>query len=255
MIPALIAAGVAAASMANAASKNNEAAKSANKAIDDAKRDLGKLNGIAGQRQTAAKNNAQDALDVYTDLYGDIGTAKGNLDSALAELYDVDPYQASEFSYDKDISDFYDPAFQLSVNMANDGIQNSRALGGGLFSSATADALSAQNNVLATNMYNDARSAMQADRSAEQATWQGNQAAQQAAAASAQNLASTKLGAAQTAAGNLATGYGNYYDAIGSADSDYYGDLADYYQALAGLDSQRQGKSSGLLSGIMTGLF
>lgn len=197
----------------------------------------------AGDKKKALTENAKDALDVITGIYGDTATAKQNYDAALAELYGINPYEASEFSYDKDISDFYDPAYQLSVNMANDGIENSRALGGGLFSSATADALNAQNNVLATNMYNDAKDAMNADRTAEQSTWSANEAAKQAAASSAQNLATTKMNAAGTAAGNVANGYNNYYNTLNDAESNYYNDLAEYYQGLEALQAQMPGET------------
>lgn len=179
-----------------------------------------------------------DLLEATTSLYGDSASAATALQQAQAGVNALDPYTASEFSYGKDISDFYDPAYQLSVNTANDAINSSQALGGNLFSSDTANKIAAQNQVLASNMYKDALSAYQADKSLEQSIWSGNEAAKQAAANSAANLAQQKYNMASDTASNIANANNSYYQGLLSLNNDYYKNLTDYYGQIAALQSQ-----------------
>lgn len=197
---------------------------------------------------------AENFMPMTTALYGDTNTVAGQLRDARAGLNGVSPYEAGTFDYTKDISDFYDPAFQLSVDNANQSINESQALGGNLFSSDTAQKIAAQNQVLASQMYNEALDAYRTDKSLEQGIWAGNEAAKQAQANSQANLAKAKYDIASDNAANINNAYMNYYDALMGLNEDYFGNKADYDSAVAGLMTQDPGRNMGILSDI-NGIF
>lgn len=193
---------------------------------------------MANMRTHAGVQNALDTLGQGSSYADELFALNNNV---LAHqqannnrfLGSVNPYEASSFSYNRKLDDFYDPAFQLSVNAANDAINSSQALGGNLFSSDTANQLAAKNNVLATNQYRNAMDAMNADRNFALGSWQGNEAAKQAAANSAANVANMGIGANNALYGNMIAN-----------NSDLYGNKGDYLSALAELQASDPGSVS-----------
>ena len=215
------------------------------KAINNALESLEDAQGYidsARQQNTALANQGLGLAGSLWDPNGDL-TAKYN--QALEGIENLQGYNADNlFSYDKTIQDFYDPAFQLSVDMANDAINNSQAFGGNMFSSDTANKLAAKNNVLATQMYDDARDAMQADKSLEQSIWAGNESAKQAAADSQSNLANMRMNAYGTGMSNLSDAQQGYIANMMGINSDYAGDMTDYLGSVAKLKAQDPGTRS-----------
>lgn len=215
------------------------------KAINNALESLEDAQGYidsARQQNTALANQGLGLAGSLWDPNGDL-TAKYN--QALSGIENLQGYNADNlFSYDKTIQDFYDPAFQLSVDMANDAINNSQAFGGNMFSSDTANKLAAKNNVLATQMYDDARDAMQADKSLEQSIWAGNESAKQAAADSQSNIANMRLNAYGTGMSNLSDAQQGYIANMMGINSDYAGDMTDYLGSVANLKAQDPGTRS-----------
>lgn len=183
-------------------------------------------------------------------LYGGLGDVSAQLRDARAGINGIDPYKASSFDYTKEISDFYDPAFRMSVDNANQSVNESQALGGNLFSSDTAQKIAAQNQVLASQMYNEALDAYRTDKSLEQGIWAGNEAARQAEANSRANLAQTKYNVASDNAARLDDAYKNYYDALMQLNEDYWANRADYDSARIGLTTQDPGKNYGIFSDL-----
>lgn len=213
------------------------------KAINNALESLEDAQGYidsARQQNTALANQGLGLAGSIWDPNGDL-TAKYN--QALSGIENLQGYNADNlFSYDKTIQDFYDPAFQLSVDMANDAINNSQAFGGNMFSSDTANKLAAKNNVLATQMYDEARDAMNADKSLEQSIWAGNESAKQAAADSQSNLANMRLNAYGTGMSNLSDAQQGYIANMMGINSDFAGDMTDYLGSVANLKAQDPGK-------------
>lgn len=208
------------------------------KAINKAVNQLRQTEGFSDQMNAAGQEYLDQLLATAQGLYGENEDAASALRQAQAGVASLDPYTASEFSYGKDISDFYDPAYQLSVNTANDAMNASQALGGNLFSSDTANKLAAQNQVLASNMYRDALAAYQTDKSLEQSIWSGNEGARQAEANSAANLAQQKYNMANATASNLNEANNAYYQGLLSLNNDYYKNKTDYYGQIASLLAQ-----------------
>ena len=213
-------------------------------AIHDA---LGSLDEAKGYIDEAMAQNtalANQGLGLAGSLWDPNGDLARKYQEALSGVEGLKGYSADNlFSYDKTIKDFYDPAFQLSVDMANDAIGNSQAFGGSMFSSDTANKLAAKNNVLATQMYKEARDAMNQDKGLEQSIWAGNEAAKQAAANSAADIAGMRMNAYGTGMSNLSDAQQGYIANMMGINSDWAGDMTDYLGSRANLKAQDPGKS------------
>lgn len=220
---------------------NENAREASHEGIQNAISRLQATQGYADQAKTQGEQILADMLGSNRSLWGTPEQAAEALNAAQQKVAGLTPYQASEFNYGKSLEDFFNPAFQLSVNQANDAINESQALGGNLFSSDTANKIAAQNQVLATQMYREALDALNADKSLEQGIWQGNEQAKQAAATSAANLANTEYQMAADRAGNLSSGDNAYYQALMGLNGDYWKNKTDYQAQLAALESQDPG--------------
>ena len=220
----------------------NSARNAQSAAINEALGTLGDARAYIDQAKTQNTALANQGLGLAGSLWDPNGTLVQNYNDALAGVEGLQGYGADNlFSYDKTIQDFYDPAFQLSVNMANDAINNSQAFGGDLFSSDTANKLAAKNNVLATQMFKEARDAMNQDKGLEQSIWAGNEAAKQAAANSAADIAGMRLNAYGTGMSNLSNAQQGYIGQLLGINSDYAGDMTDYLGSMANLQAQDPG--------------
>ena len=251
MVPAIIGAGTALAGMMSGAAANNRSHAANKQAQDTLKRTEKYADMMYGQGQSIL----DQMIAANQGLYGNPQDAAAALQDAQAGVTGLNPYDANEFSYDKDIADFYDNALGLRMNAANDAIAQSQALGGSMFSSDTADKLVAQAQVLGSQAYKDALQAYQTDKGLEQSIWAGNEAARQAAANSEANLAQMRYGMASDTAGNLSAGQNAYYDALLGLNDDYWQNKTDYLAQLAALQAQDPGKSNGVLSTISSMIF
>ena len=214
-------------------------AKAINNAIDS----LDEAKGYIEGAKTQNMDLANQGLTLAGSLWDPDGTLVQNYNDAIAGIEGLNGYQAdNRCDYDKDIKSFYDPAFGLSVDMANDAINSSQAFGGNMFSSDTANKLAAKNNVLATQMFKEARDAMNQDKALEQSIWAGNEAAKQAEASSAADLAGMRLNAYGTGMSNLSDAQQGYIAQLLGINSDYASDMSDYLGTKASLKAQDPGK-------------
>ena len=220
----------------------NSARNAQSAAINEALGTLGDARAYIDAARTQNTALANQGLGLAGSLWDPNGTLVQNYNDALSGVEGLQGYGADNlFSYDKTIQDFYDPAFQLSVNMSNDAIGNSQAFGGNMFSSDTANKLAAKNNVLATQMFDEARDAMAQDKGLEQSIWAGNEAAKQAAANSAADIAGMRLNAYGTGMSNLSNAQQGYIGQLMGINSDYAGDMTDYLGSMANLQAQDPG--------------
>ena len=234
---------------------NNAAAKRSHQSNVAAQQQLANTAGYADQMKGQGLQVLNRMLGANGAIYGSPEDAAAALAEAQQVVNAVNPYEAGEFSYDKDIADFYDNALGLRMNAANDAINQSQAIGGNLFSSDTADKLVAQAQVLGSEAYKDALAAYNTDKGLEQSIWQGNETAKQAAANSAANLAQMKYGVASDTAGNIASAQNDYYSALLGLNDDYWANKTDYEAQMAALKAQDPGKSNGILTYLSGLLF
>lgn len=214
------------------------------KAVQTALDTLEGTSDYANQLYNTSTQNLSNMMDSTTALYGDTSTAASDLSAAKEALSNLEGYTASDFTYDKTVDDFYDPAFNLSVNMANDAINGSQAAGGNLFSSETGNKLAAQNQVLATQIYNDAQNAYNSDKSLESSIWSAEEGNKQAEANSAANIAQTNYNVANDTASALSSANQAYYTGLNDATSNYYNNLSNYAAQVANLQASDPGTSS-----------
>ena len=207
---------------------------------------IGSLEGAKGVIDSTYSQNstlANQGLGLAGSLWDPNGTLVANYNNSLAGIEGLQGYSADNlFGYDKTVQDFYDPAFQLSVDMANDSINGSQAFGGNMFSSDTANKLAAKNNVLATQLYDDAVDAMNADKALEQSIWAGNESAKQAAADSQAQIAQMRMDAYGTGMSNLSSAQQDYIANLMGINSDYASDITDFLGTKAALEAQDPGK-------------
>lgn len=226
--------------------QNAQARDMSHESIQNALETLGRTRGYADQMYGQGQDILNSMLAANQGLYGNPQDAAEALMAAQQGINAVNPYSAGEFSYDKDLADFYDNALGLRMNAANDAIAQSQALGGSLFSSDTADKLVAQAQVLGSQAYKDALQAYQTDKGLEQSIWAGNEAARQAAANSEANLAQMRYGVASDTAGNLSAGQNAYYDALLGLNDDYWQNKTDLDLQAAQLQAMDPGGRSGV---------
>ncbi|MGD7407630.1 hypothetical protein ACQCP7_26550, partial [Ralstonia pseudosolanacearum] len=120
--------------------RGNKTVGAANAALDEA----------YGKAEEAANKNAglyQQYMNKVNNAYGGEAAKMGDRVAALEELT---PYDAGQFSYDKDVNDFYSKAADLRAKKATNAITNSMANAGNMFSSDYTDALAAKQQALAT---------------------------------------------------------------------------------------------------------
>lgn len=215
--------------------KKHQAIENAVDSLEGAK---GVIDNAYGQNAALANRG----MGLAGSLWDPNGTLVQNYNNSLAGIEGLQGYSADNlFGYDKTVQDFYDPAFQLSVDMANDSINGSQAFGGNMFSSDTANKLAAKNNVLATQMYDDAVDAMNADKALEQSIWAGNESVKQAAADSMAELAQMRMDAYGTGMSNLSNAQQDYIANMMGINSDYASDITDYLGTVAALKAQDPG--------------
>lgn len=225
---------------------NAGASANAHKANNAAQKALQTTEGFADKARQEGLVILQQMLNANRRVYGSPEQAAAELQAAKAAANGINPYEAGEFSYGKELEDFYDNALGLRMNAANDAINSSQALGGNLFSSDTANKLTAQAQVLGSEAYKDAMAAYQADKGMEANIWNANEQAKQAAANSAANLAQMKYGMASDTAGNIADANNSYYQSLMGLNDDYWQNRSDYVAQLSQLMAQDPGGNSGL---------
>ena len=139
-------------------------------------------------------------------------------------------YTPTDFSYDKTIESFYDPAWQTNNQAQMRSMEGSAANAGHLYSSGLLanQAATASNN--ATNAYKEAREAYNTDKSNEEKIWAQENANSANAASNAINRESNL--------GNYLSSYsdllGNYTSSLANnnlAKSSAYQNMANAYAA------------------------
>ena len=95
---------------------------------------------------------------------GAYGNEAANLDDRVQALENLTPYNAGQFSYGKDMSDFYSKFANQRKQQAMDSITNSMANAGNMFSSDYTDALAAKQQALASEEWDKAFERYQQDR-------------------------------------------------------------------------------------------
>lgn len=195
----------------------------ANNALDDA----------YSKAEEAANKNAglyQQYMNKVNNAYGGEAAKMGDRVAALEELT---PYDAGQFSYDKDINDFYSKAANQRVNQATNAITNSMANAGNMFSSDYTDALAAKQQALASEEWDKAFDRYQQDRSRALNEFSTNANIGQQTYSNMYNKNKDLLGISQNAQDNTLNAFGAYTQGLANNNSMLAQNAANISQAKA----------------------
>lgn len=201
--------------------RSNQNVKAANAALDDA---YGKA------AEAADQNNALylQYMNKVNDAYGDEAS---KLDERTQALESITPYDAGQFSYDKDVSDFYSKYANQRKQQAMDAITNSMANAGNMFSSDYTDALAAKQQALASEEWDKAYERYNQDRAQALNEFSTNANIGQQTYSNIYNKNKDLLGLSQNALDNTTNAYGSYIQGLASNNSQLAQNYANIAQA------------------------
>ena len=192
--------------------------------------DPGDLFGYRGGKNVAAANSsldkaygsAEEAANKNSALYsqymdkvkGAYGNEAANLDERVQALENLTPYDAGQFSYDKDIGDFYSKFANQRKQQAMDSITNSMANAGNMFSSDYTDALAAKQQALASEEWDKAFERYQQDRNRALSEFSTNANLGQQTYSNMYNKNKDLLGLSQNALDNTINAFGSYVQGL-----------------------------------------
>ena len=211
--------------------------------------DPGDLLGYRGGKNVAAANSsldeaygkAEEAANKNSELYsqymdkvkGTYGNEAANLDGRVQALENLTPYDAGQFSYDKDIGDFYSKFANQRKQQAMDSITNSMANAGNMFSSDYTDALAAKQQALASEEWDKSFNRYQQDRARALNEFSTNANIGQQAYNNLYNKNKDLLGISQNAQDNILNAFGTYTQGLANNNSQLAQNAAAISQAKA----------------------
>ena len=169
---------------------------SANKALANAQ---------AKAEESSAQNKGlyQDYYDTVSDTYGDTAS---KLSTYLSNLENQEAYDPGEFTFDKDVEDYYSKFANQRAKAATNAIRENNDI----FSSDFNDAIAAKQQALASEEWDNAYDRYLKERQQAANEWTANTNAQNTAYSNAYNKNKDLLSTAQTAQDNITNAYGNY---------------------------------------------
>ena len=150
---------------------------------------------------------------------GVYGNEAANLDGRVQALENLTPYDAGQFSYGKDIGDFYSKFANQRKQQAMDSITNSMANAGNMFSSDYTDALAAKQQALASEEWDKSFDRYQQDRARALQEFSTNANLGQQTYSNLYNKNKDLLGLSQNALDNTINAFGAYTQGLANNNS------------------------------------
>lgn len=201
----------------------------------------GVLNDVLDRASSVSSQNKGLYNDYYGQMQGMYGEGANQYSDAVKTLAQAIE-DRGDFTYDKDVNSFFDPAREQRVNRAMDAINASASAGGNRFSSNYIDKVAAKQQALASEEWQKAYDRMMQDRARQLAEWETGQR-------KIDNLG-TLARIYQSDRNQLGNAIGDYYTAMANqnnADLQVYSDVAGNK---ANLESQRNNGVGGVLGTI-----
>ena len=206
---------------------------------------IGKANAAAKEAydkamETSDANRAlySQYLNKMNSTYGDTAGKYGDY---LANIENQEVYDPGQFSYDKDVNDFYSKAANQRINQATNAITNSRANAGSMFSSDYLNELAAKQQALASEEWDKAYNRYNQDRSMALNEFSTNANLGNQRYQNLFNKNTTLLGQAQNAQDNVSNAYANYLQNLASQNNTDAQNFANYTQTVAGNNLSKKG--------------
>lgn len=206
---------------------------------------VGKANAAAKEAYDKAMetSNANRALysQYLNKMNGTYGDVAGKYNDYLSNIENQEVYDPGQFSYDKDVNDFYSKAANQRVNQATNAITNSRANAGGMFSSDYLNELAAKQQALASEEWDKAYQRYNQDRGMALNEFSTNANLGNQRYQNLFNKNTTLLGQAQNAQDNVSNAYANYLQNLASQNNTDAQNFANYTQTVAGNNLSKKG--------------
>lgn len=154
---------------------NTEAVKEGQDAYDD----------MASKADAAYAQNEADLQRYYQTMDDKYGGDEAKRREAIERFLNGEPVHVQDFSYDKSVEDFLDPAAGMRAQNAMRAIENSAANAGNLYSSDFLKELGQQQQALASEEWQKSYDRLMQDRQAQLNQWQANANNERANAAAA----------------------------------------------------------------------
>lgn len=177
-------------------------------------------------------------LNKMNSTYGDTANKYGDY---LANIENQEVYDPGQFSYDKDVNDFYSKAANQRINQATNAITNSRANAGSMFSSDYLNELAAKQQALASEEWDKAYNRYNQDRQMALNEFSTNANLGNQKYQNMFNKNTTLLGQAQNAQDNVSNAYANYLQNLASQNNTDAQNFANYTQTVAGNNLSKKG--------------
>lgn len=164
MVPLIIGGALAAGSIASNLYNSYQNRKDAAAAYDE----------IAKAANKAVTDNEAD-IDTYRNFIQNMyGLGASNYETALSQFSHQPVYQASDFTYGKDINQFFDPAANQRLEAEMSAINNAAATGGNRFSSDYVNRVGARAQAHTSENWEKAYNKLMQDRQQALTEWQNN---------------------------------------------------------------------------------
>lgn len=219
--------------------------------VDDANAQLGAL--IDQAKATGAQNQSlfNKYLKAAQDTYAGDVTGYNNLVGRLAQELSN---PADQFTYGKNVQDFYDPAANQRVAQAMAGLRANAAGAGNSWSSDFQNRMAAKQQALASDEWKASYDRLMADRQQQLNEWNAGQTAKNNRLDQMRNLANI-YGQGRN---DLMNAYGDYYGNMASQNNATLSTVADLTQGRANNEMQRKEGMNALLPAagqILGGIF
>ena len=154
---------------------NTKAVKAGQKAYDD----------MAAKADAAYAQNEADLQRYYQTMADKYGGDDAKFRDAVERYLNGEPVHVQDFSYDKSVEDFFDPAAGMRAQNAMTAINNAAGSEGSRFSSDFLNRQAAKQQALASEEWQKSYDRLMQDRQAQLNQWQANAANERANATAA----------------------------------------------------------------------
>jgi hypothetical protein len=195
------------------------------------------------QAKSDETSNANRALynQYMNRVQNTYGDTAGKYNQYLQNLENQEVYNPGEFSFDKNVEDYYSKFANQRANQAMNAITNSRANAGDMFSSDYQNALAAKQQALASEEADKAYDRYMQERGQALNEFSTNANLQNQAYQNAYNKNKDLLGQAQNAQDNVTNAYGSYISNLAGQNNTDMQNYANVMQQMAANQASKKG--------------
>lgn len=199
------------------------------------------LEGIQEKAAQTSQANRSLYNQYLNRVQGTYGDTAGKYNQYLQNLENQEVYNPGEFSFDKNVEDYYSKFANQRVNQAMNAITNSRANAGDMFSSDYQNALAAKQQALASEEADKAYDRYMQERGQSLNEFSTNANLQNQAYQNLYNKNKDLLGQAQNAQDNVTNAYGSYISNLAGQNNTDMQNYANVMQQMAANQATKKG--------------